>query len=111
MILVIGGAYQGKLTWAKEKFDLCDGDCCDLAEGFLPGKRCYYHLEAATRRGEIPPFPEDAVVIGREVGCGVVPMDNRERAWRERHGAALQELAGQSHSVYRVFCGIGERMK
>ena len=111
MILVIGGAYQGKLTWAKAQYDLCDGDCCDLAEGFLPGKRCYFHLEAATRQGEMPQFPEDAVIIAREVGCGVVPMDANERVWRERHGAALQELARQSVSVYRVFCGIGERMK
>lgn len=111
MILVIGGAYQGKLTWAKAHFALRDEDCCDLAEGFLPGKRCYYHLEAATRQGEMPQFPEDAVIIAREVGCGVVPMDANERVWRERHGAALQELARQSVSVYRVFCGIGERMK
>ena len=111
MILVIGGAYQGKLTWAKAEFGLCDGDLCDLAEGFLPGKRCYYHLEAATRRGETPQFPEDAVVIAREIGCGVVPMDAGERAWRERHGAALQELARRSHRVYRVCCGIGEKLK
>lgn len=111
MILVIGGAYQGKLTWAKAQFDLRDGDCCDLAKGFEGGKRCYYHLEAATRRGEMPPFPEDAVVIAREVGCGVVPMDGGERAWRERHGAALQALAKRADRVYRVFCGLGERLQ
>ena len=111
MILVIGGAYQGKLTWAKAQFALRDEDCCDLAEGFVDGKRCYYHLEAATRQGEMPQFPEDAVIIAREVGCGVVPMDGQERAWRERHGAALQALAKGADRVYRVFCGIGERMK
>ena len=111
MILVIGGAYQGKLTWAKAQFALRDEDCCDLAEGFVDGRRCYYHLEGATRRGETPPFPEDAVVIAREVGCGVVPMDANERVWRERYGAALQALAKGADCVYRVFCGIGERMK
>ena len=59
----------------------------------------------------MPPFPEDAVVIAREVGCGVVPMDGGERAWRERHGAALQALAKGADRVYRIFCGLGERLQ
>lgn len=111
MTLVIGGAYQGKLTWAVAEFGLGAEELCDLSEGFVPGKRCYYHLEAATRRGETPAFPEDAVIIAREVGCGVVPMDASERAWRERHGELLQKLARESQRVYRVFCGMGERLK
>ena len=49
MKLIIGGAYQGKLTWAVEQFGLTPDMLCDLAQGFQPGKRCYYHLEAFTR--------------------------------------------------------------
>ena len=51
MKLIIGGAYQGKLTWAVEQFGLAPDTLCDLAQGFQPGKRCYYHLEAFTRGG------------------------------------------------------------
>lgn len=112
MILVIGGAYQGKLSWATQTYGLEETELCDLADGFVVGKRCYYHMEALTKRGEeLPSFPEEAIVIAREVGCGVVPMEAEERAWRERHGAVLQELARRADRVIRVFCGIDEVLK
>ena len=114
MKLIIGGAYQGKLTWAVEQFGLAPDTLCDLAQGFQPGKRCYYHLEALTRTGgAVSPdrFPEDAIVISREVGSGVVPMDAAERAWRERHGALLQQLSRRSETVIRIFCGLPQQLK
>ena len=114
MKLIIGGAYQGKLTWAVEQFGLTPDMLCDLAQGFRPGKRCYYHLEAFTRTGgAVSPdrFPEDAVIISREVGSGVVPMDAAERAWRERHGALLQQLSRRSETVIRIFCGLPQQLK
>ena len=113
MYLIIGGAYQGKLTWAVERFGLTPDALCDLAHGFQPGKRCYYHLEAFTRAEDsVSPdlFPEDAVVISREVGSGVVPMDAAERVWRERHGALLQQLSRRSETVIRFFCGLPQQL-
>lgn len=42
MELVIGGAFQGKLTWALAHYGLTMEDVCDLAAGDpVPGKRCY----------------------------------------------------------------------
>ena len=114
MKLILGGAYQGKLTWAVEQFGLAPDTLCDLAQGFQPGKRCYYHLEAFTRAEELAApelFPEDAVIISREVGSGVVPMDAAERAWRERHGALLQQLSRRSETVIRIFCGLPQHLK
>lgn len=111
MVLIIGGACQGKLTWAMAQYDLQPDDLCDLAVEYRSGKRCYFHLEAATRRGAVPEFPADAVVIAREIGSGVVPMSAEDRAWRERHGVALRQLAARAEHVYRVFCGIGEVLK
>lgn len=112
MILVIGGAWQGKLTWAIKQWKIGPDGLCDLAQGYVPGKQCYYHLEALTRAGlPLPAFEKGAVVISREVGCGVVPMDPEERLWRERHGAALQQLSRQAEQVFRVFCGLAEVLK
>lgn len=111
MVLIIGGAWQGKLTWAVKEYHLQDADICDLAEGFVPHRRCYTHLEALTRRGETAAFPPDAIVIAREVGSGVVPLDAGERLWRERHGAVLRALAGQAQRVVRIFCGLPEVLK
>lgn len=112
MVLIIGGAWQGKLSWAVDNYDLAASDLCDLAEGFVPDRRCYYHLEVLTRRNEEwPAFPTDAIIISREVGCGVVPMEAAARAWRERHGAALQTLATNADHVVRIFCGLSEVLK
>ena len=112
MILVIGGAYQGKLSWATQTYGLEENELCDLADGFVVGKRCYYHLEVLTKRGDdLPSFTEDSIVISREIGCGVVPMEAKDRAWREYHGAVLQDLAKRADRVVRVFCGIGEVLK
>ena len=112
MDLIIGGAYQGKLTLAAREYGLTPGDICDLALGAL----CYIHLEELTRRQEdtesyLPLLTAVEVVIAREIGSGVVPMDAGERAWRERHGRLLRRLAQQAGSVRRVFCGLTEVLK
>ena len=121
MDLIIGGAYQGKLTYAVEKYGLAPEDCFDLEKGVPDRKyRCYYHLEALSLRallswdevnGFIASLPEDAVMISREIGSGVVPLDPNERYHREAHGALLRKLAARSNSVTRLFCGIPEALK
>ena len=116
MHLIIGGAYQGKFTWVTETYHIALGDVLDLAQHDpAPGYRCYTHLEALTRRDEHPerwlPALESAVVIAREIGGGIVPLDPAERAWRERHGAMLQTLAARAERVTRVFCGLTEELK
>ena len=115
MHLILGGAYQGKLSWAVETYHLPQESLCDLSAGFVPGKRCYYHLEAFTRASAAPVspelFPEDAIIISREIGSGIVPMDAGERAWRERHGALLQKLAHSSRQVTRIFCSLPQPLK
>ena len=52
MDLIIGGAYQGKCTFAAEKYRLTAADICDLAADAPAPARCYVHLEALTRRGQ-----------------------------------------------------------
>ena len=50
MDLIIGGAYQGKCTFAAEKYGLAAEDICDLAVSAPVPARCYVHLEALTRQ-------------------------------------------------------------
>ena len=103
MDLIIGGAYQGKCTFAAEKYRLTAADICDLAADAPAPARCYVHLEALLLAAE--------AVISREIGSGVVPIDAGERAWRERHGRLLRQLAESAGHVYRVFCGLTEELK
>ena len=116
MDLVIGGAFQGKLSWAAREYDLKPEELCDLAaEEPRAGARCCFHLEELTRRdadaARYLPLFADAVVVTREVGGGIVPMDGEERAWREAHGTLVQQLAREARHVTRVLCGLTEELK
>ena len=51
------------------------------------------------------------MLICDEVGCGVTPLDRGEREWRELVGRICCELAEGAQAVYRVRCGLGERLK
>lgn len=113
MILVIGGRTQGKLAFARDMLGVTD-----YADGTLDDKNCIYHFQDAVRAGvDIPAIERylarypDAVILCDEVGCGIVPMEKEERAWREEVGRLCCYLAKRAERVYRVFCGIGERIK
>jgi len=45
------------------------------------------------------------------VGCGVVPVDKREREYREYTGRLMTELAEDADEVVQVLCGLGRRIK
>ena len=128
MELIIGGAYSGKLTYAVKEHVLSKGSLFDLGRG-LPAPRstpcCLYHLEAFTRAcavsgmsaeevmDALAPFPDErhTVIVSREIGCGIVPMDGLERAYRELHGQVLALLARKAARVVRLFAGIEEVLK
>ena len=54
---------------------------------------------------------EALAIVCNELGCGVVPMERSDRAWREKTGRLLCELAKQAPEVYRVTAGIAVRIK
>ncbi len=113
MILVIGGASQGKKTFARERLGVkqCldgkfgDADCiCNLQDmvlldGFDDALADYLGRH------------QDAVLICNEVGCGIVPLGAKDREFREKTGRVCCQLAASAKEVYRVFCGIGTRIK
>lgn len=133
MELIIGGAYQGKLTHAISQHSLERDEMLDLAEiteqaDFsinLSRIRCVYHLESLTyhavKSGSCPAafdFIDNliksspkVIIISREVGSGIVPMDKDERLFREFHGEILSKIAARADRVMRVFCGICTRIK
>ena len=125
MILLIGGAYQGKLTLAKKKYGFSDDDIftCTEEDGIEFGARCIDRLEEFTlwcvRNGKdaVAVFRENreawqnSVLICQDIFCGVVPMGADMRAWREATGRLAHYLAAEADSVTRVFCGIEEKLK
>ena len=113
MILIFGGAYQGKTAFARETFgedaDIRGGleqftwECC--AED--PGRR----REAAEEMRRTKAEWQDQILIITDVSQGIVPTDERTRAFREMNGRLMLYLASEAEEVYRVFCGIGKRIK
>ena len=119
MELIIGGAYQGKLSYAREKYGLSDQDIFTCTEnGELDTRsRCIRHLEeyvwGCLKNGREPTqdFREDAVLIARDISAGIVPIDPEQRAWREAVGRYLSALAAKADTVTRIFCGLPQRLK
>ena len=125
MELIIGGAYQGKTEFSKEKFGFSDEDICICEkDGKIDfNKKCISHIERysfwCVEHGVEPSehFFEHAknfehgVVISDDISCGVVPIDKTERAWREANGRLLIKVAEKSEHVTRVFCKIPTELK
>jgi len=51
------------------------------------------------------------LVLCREVGSGVIPMNEEDRAWREATGRLCCALAARASAVVRVVAGIPVALK
>ena len=124
MILIIGGAYQGKLDYAKAAFSLAPEDiftCTGTEIDF--SKPCVYALEEfcyACIQREMDPIAyvqehredwQNSILICNDLSSGVVPIDPVQRQWRHVSGQLCQYLAGQARQVSRIFCGLEQRLK
>lgn len=119
MELVIGGAYQGKLEYVLDKYELNNADVftCTEETEIDRSRRVIYHFERylkyCLRKGISPDlsFREDSIVIMDDIFCGVVPVDKEIRAWREFCGRTGAELSKKAAAVTRIFCGLPQKLK
>ena len=124
MIMVVGGAHQGKRRFAKQLYpDIpwINGETCGEEEIFLCRGIYHFHEYIAERMREgadLSGFSErlyaknpDIIIVTDEIGYGIVPMDLFQREYREKTGRVCTELAERSEEVYRIICGIGMRIK
>jgi adenosylcobinamide kinase / adenosylcobinamide-phosphate guanylyltransferase len=124
MILIFGGAYNGKLEFVKEKYDVTDEEiffCTNEKLNFNKKVLCGLHiftktcllnninsLETLENNMDIL---KDKIIICDEINSGIVPMEKLDRTWREETGHVLQLLTKKSSSVYRIFFGLEEQLK
>lgn len=116
MILLIGGAGQGKLAYALEKTGYGADDVArdpETAKGkpIFDGLETWVRERPDTSLDDLLAVNPDVVVICDEIGCGVVPVDPAERAWREAVGRLCCDLARRAQRVERIFCGLGMVLK
>ena len=124
MIMIIGGAYQGKLAFAKNKYPdvtWVDGAVCEEEELYSCEGIYDFHqyIERKIKAGEqVDDLAEKIIrknpkliLITDEIGYGIVPVDRMEREYREQTGRVCTCLAAYAKKVYRVMCGIGQVIK
>ena len=125
MDLIIGGAYQGKTSYAKKKYGFGDADiftCAEDRDISFDAKcinkiaeftlRCVKNGSDATEifashRAEW----ENSVLICDDIFCGVVPLGADMRAWREMTGRLCAYLSAEAKTVTRIFCGLEQKLK
>lgn len=139
MKLVIGGYAQGKLDYVLSKYSLSKDTVWDSVlpddaalgdiqkeQGGESGQNSpivinHFHLWVRNRmikggqpEEEIMAFLDkydNCVIISDEIGNGIVPLTQFERAYRECVGRILIRLAGKAEEVERVLCGINQKIK
>ncbi len=121
MILITGGAYQGKTEYVKKQYGLSENSMIRGGEiAVLPDKiGCIseYHLFIRRQIKDNADPIETAkkldadIVIMDEIGCGIIPIKKEERIWREQVGMAGCILAERADKVIRITCGIPQTIK
>ena len=121
MDLIFGGAYQGKLDYAKAKYNLSEDDiyfCSEDNARIDFSKRAVYGMEKfllACIKEEKDPAQEfekiyedlaDKIVICTDISQGLVPVEPKLRLWREETGRAMVKAAKGADTVTRVFAGL-----
>ena len=125
MKLIFGGAYQGKLEYALTTFgsELTSYKCDEHTVDFNHDADIlidYHLLVLAQLRKDIDPCAyidshrealRDKIILCDDISCGVVPMKEELRRWREAVGRCMGLLTKHAERVDRVFCGLGRRLK
>ena len=126
MIMITGGAFQGKKEYVKNRFGFSDdeilnGGSCELDAVFTA--KCVTDYQLAVKRLlEENADPEEftrrfcrensgAVIIINEIGGGIIPLEKSERIWREETGRAGCIIAENSREVIRLVCGVPVKIK
>ena len=125
MILIIGGAYQGKLDYAKTlsayKGAVLDGAMADK-KSFIAAA-CVNHLhlfvknslQSGSTAAQINDFvlsnSADKIIICDDICGGIIPIDKFETLWRETTGRLLCELTKRADVVIRMQSALPQVLK
>lgn len=131
MRLILGGRNMGKRAYADRLYD--DLKFCDLAEleahnifNFNNNFNAIINLHMGVKNLMLKGYTIEElfsdelielmafkykVIIGDEIGGGVVPVDKFERHWRDETGLLYQRFAVKAEIVERVWAGLPMRLK
>ena len=125
MHLILGGRRQGKLDYAlgltETEAVIANLGACDFDEIFKADIICSLHegVRKLLENGEDPierfsrslEMLSDKILIGDEIGSGIVPADPFEREWRDETGRVYVLLSNHANQVDRVWAGCIQKLK
>lgn len=125
MHLIIGGRSQGKLEYAlkisKQNAIVADLNNVSLQKTADADIICNIHLGVRKLiEAGLEPLEEfnqlieqlgHAILIGDEIGSGIVPIDTFERKWRDETGRVYVMLSRNADKVDRVWAGCIQNLK
>ena len=126
MILITGGAYEGKTNYASDFLKInpdkiLDGGTCPVQKTF--SAVCIKNFHKLVKRlinEKMDPIDfvhrlirdnSDLIIITDEIGCGIIPANKSDRLWREAVGRVCSMIASESECVIRLSCGIPTAIK
>ena len=111
MILVTGGRYNGKKDWVIENLGFKKED---FSDDIFDEKAVLFSLESIAfenNEATIKALLRKKVIICSEIGSGIVPIEKKDRSRQEMVGRMCIFLAKNATEVYRIFNGIGMKIK
>lgn len=98
-LLIIEGVEQYIKKWIDLDIDIqiIRAQAKDLVEKAL-------NWEQAHKNNEL-------ILIGTDISKGIVPIEKKDRQWRDITGWVYQDIVTTSDSVYMVWYGISKRIK
>ncbi len=108
LILIIGGFAAGKRDYART-LGYQDEDFTQEIEDEKPvlwGLQELVYQDPESAMEMLPRLLKKQAVICDEVGCGVTPVDPRQRLAREQTGRLCAALAARAQKAVRVCFGI-----
>lgn len=125
MKLILSGKYQFGEAFAYKQYgvgkilDLSNSSFEDITDDYKFVINTEEYLKKCfEERVDYKPVIEkvvssisDLVIVATDIGNGLIPLEKKDRDFREYIGHFNCFLAERSEEVYRVFCGIGEKLK
>lgn len=127
-IFITGGKSQGKTEYAKtyeaQGYHMIDDIYEEVRKRVL--KEAAFRSETGgipvseadrmaaaimTELDEVGSGHDNIVLIGTEIGCGIVPVDKTQRLLREVNGRLNCLLAASADKVILMNCGIAQIIK
>lgn len=103
-VLFIGGTHQGKAALARALYP-----ALPLAENLHA--RVRKELTAGRDPMALLDTMRGCAITCDEVGCGVIPIDRADEAYREAVGRLCCAIAAEADAVIRVTAGIPQFIK